>query len=200
MNSLYGLVACGGESARMGRDKSILDYYGVSQYEHVYKLLLPFCEKVFLSCNESQAATIPAIFPLIIDLPEYKNTGPIAGLASAFTQYPEASFLMLGCDYPFLGGAEIEQLINARDPQYKAVSYSVSEEFYEPLMTVYERDISQHLNENISEKQYSLNQLLKQVKAKIVVSERPERLQSVDTIEAYEMAKKRIQTEQRRWN
>src|SRR6478735_6633462 len=101
MTALYGLVICGGQSTRMGTDKSLLDYYGKAQRYYVHEMLQPFCEKVFLSCNEQQAATITGNYETIADAPAYSDIGPMAGLLSAFGQYPDKAFLVVACDYPF---------------------------------------------------------------------------------------------------
>lgn len=193
MTKLYGLVACGGESSRMGADKSLLEYYDVPQYVHVYKLLQPVCEKVFISCNARQAGTIPKEYAVITDLPEYKAMGPMAGLASAFSYITDASFVLLGCDYPFITSDEIRYLVDRRDAKYMAVSYSKDDKYYEPLIAIYERLIEQQLKQNITSKQHSLNKLLREANALKIPPLNPGRLQSIDSPEGYEMAKAQIQ-------
>ena len=81
---IYGLVICGGKSSRMGMDKSMLNYHGKPQCYHMYEMLSLVCEKVFISCNEEQANKIIDGYQALIDLPCYSNTGPIAGLLTAF--------------------------------------------------------------------------------------------------------------------
>src|SRR4051812_24633015 len=100
MDPLYGLIACGGKSSRMGFDKSTIVYHGKPQRYHVYNLLQPFCEKIFISCNHEQAASILPEYSFIVDTERAQHRGPIAALVSAFEQFPGASFLLIGCDYP----------------------------------------------------------------------------------------------------
>ena len=99
---------CGGQSNRMGTDKSMLQYYNKPQRYHVYDMLLPFCEKVFISCSKQQAETVEAGYHVIPDDERYCNIGPIAGLLTAFTQFPKKNILLIGCDYPFLKATELE--------------------------------------------------------------------------------------------
>ncbi len=52
---LYGLVLCGGNSSRMGRDKSKITYHLKEQKYHVFDLLKELSDKVFISCNHDQS-------------------------------------------------------------------------------------------------------------------------------------------------
>ncbi|MBK8495728.1 MAG: NTP transferase domain-containing protein [Chitinophagaceae bacterium] len=45
ITNTYGLVLCGGNSSRMGTDKSMLQYYDKPQRYHVYDMLLPFVKR-----------------------------------------------------------------------------------------------------------------------------------------------------------
>src|SRR5688572_22170139 len=91
----HGLVLCGGQSARMGTDKSLLVYHDKPQRYHVCEMLGSFCEKVFISCNEKQADSMQDGHDFIIDLPAFHNTGPMAGLLTAYSTYPGKNFLVL---------------------------------------------------------------------------------------------------------
>jgi hypothetical protein len=73
LSGTYGLVVCGGNSSRMGSDKSMLIYYEKPQRYHVYQMLQPFCEKVFISCNEKQATAIEDGYNILADDPSFKN-------------------------------------------------------------------------------------------------------------------------------
>src|SRR4051812_39594577 len=110
MTNVYGLVVCGGKSSRMGKDKSMLDYHGKPQRYYLYEMLEPLCEQVFISCSKEQAATIPSEYKIIEDAAEYEDIGPMAALLSAFKKYPKASFIAVGCDYPFINDHHLNKL------------------------------------------------------------------------------------------
>jgi molybdopterin-guanine dinucleotide biosynthesis protein A len=190
---LYGLVVCGGESSRMGMDKSLLVYHEKPQRYHLYDMLLQVCDRVFISCSVKQSNAIEPAYEVITDLPEYAGNGPIAGVLSAFTKFGKADFLIVACDYPFVSPAELRLLARARDESRDPVCfYNPDTKFDEPLLAVYVSDTFEHLKNNFSNEQYSLRQFLKGVNARRITPQRIEALSSIDTPEAYRQALDRI--------
>ncbi len=51
---VYGLVLAGGKSSRMGRDKALLDRFGVSQLAYSVDLLSACVDEVFVSTRQDQ--------------------------------------------------------------------------------------------------------------------------------------------------
>lgn len=155
-----GLVVCGGNSSRMGTDKSLLEYYGRPQRYHIAELLRPFCAKVFLSLNASQAEE--GAFPWFTDLPEYENTGPMAALLTAYHYLPGSHFIVIGCDYPLLSSRELEQFIApiGKDVLSKAF-YNRRAGLYEPLLAYYAPPMYHRIREQFDRKRYSLQQVLR---------------------------------------
>ena len=135
---LYGLVLAGGKSTRMRTDKSLLQYHGKSQIKYCFDLLLPLCERVFVSNREDQTdfeehKNLPQIHDVVA------NIGPLGGMLSAMTQYPNAAWLILACDLPFVNQRTLKNLIENRDPYKIATSYqSASDGLPEPLCAIYE--------------------------------------------------------------
>src|SRR5947208_7997800 len=129
MDPLYGLVACGGRSSRMGFDKSSIIYHKIAQRYHVYEMLQPYCERIFISCNSEHSASILPGHHFIVDSEKAQHCGPMAALVSAFEQFPEASFLLVGCDYPFLQSEDIKRLVAVRQSDRPAVCYFSSSGF-----------------------------------------------------------------------
>ncbi len=134
---VYGLVLAGGKSIRMNQDKGTLEYHGKNQREHTRDLLLPFSDNVFISCNQDQEKELAGNFPLIVD--NILGMGPMGGLISAFMQHPDAAWLTLACDLPFMDLETIEFLVNNRNPSKLATAFlDPKGEFPEPLITIWE--------------------------------------------------------------
>ena len=105
---IYGLLLVGGESRRMGRDKALLKYGDDrTQLERSAELLQSVCPQVFVSLRAEQNFDLPAGTQAILDnAPEAK--GPLCGILSALRAHPEAHWLVLACDLPFLTTAALE--------------------------------------------------------------------------------------------
>jgi len=122
----------------MQRDKANLEYAGQSQLERALALLGPLVARAFVSVRADQLGDPQrAAHECIADvLPEL---GPIAGIHAALHAYPEAAWLVLACDLPFLDTATLQQLIAAREPQRLATAFRSSHDGKpEPLCAIYE--------------------------------------------------------------
>ena len=135
---LYGLVLAGGHSTRMQRDKAALTYHGRTQLERAVALLRDKVERVFVSVRPDQATDpIRAPFPQIVD--RQSGLGPIAGILAAQATHPEAAWLIVACDLPFLDEQTLSSLIGQRDPQRQATAYRSSYNgLPEPLCSIFE--------------------------------------------------------------
>lgn len=161
MQQLHGLVVCGGLSSRMGIDKSMIFYHKKPQWQHVFDMLTEVCERVSISCNESQLAHFPVGYPTLIDDPEFLQIGPMGALLTAMKQHPSDSFLVVGCDYPLVTSMDLQQLTSARKPGLEAVCfYHSKDKTEEPILAIYEPVIQSRLKEFFSNSNFSLRQVL----------------------------------------
>lgn len=122
---LHGLVLAGGRSVRMGRDKASLAYHGRPQAAHILDLLSAFCIRSYVSCRADQAALEGlAGLPQLHDA--HADMGPLAGILTAFEAHPEAAWLVVACDLPYLDRASLAALVAARDPSLAATAFASS--------------------------------------------------------------------------
>ena len=105
---MNGLILVGGQSMRMGTNKSLLEYHGKPQWKYLYEIIAPFCRKTFLSCRENQKEIFTSE-ALLIDPYEM---GPMGGILSAFEQDSNEAWLVVACDMPFMNEKTIEFLID----------------------------------------------------------------------------------------
>ena len=136
---LLGLVMAGGRSRRMGRDKALLDFHGMSQVRWTARLLRTLCPEVHISCRPGQdlGGAEEEGFTRIHD--ELEGQGPMAGFLAAQAVRPDAAWLAVACDLPRLDETTLRYLVDARDADALATAYRAAEGgLPEPLCAIYE--------------------------------------------------------------
>jgi molybdopterin-guanine dinucleotide biosynthesis protein A len=135
---LYGLVLAGGRSSRMKRDKAALAYHGRGQLAVAFERLATRVDRCYVSVRADQTNDpTRRELPQIVD--RQADMGPIAGITAAQQAAPQAAWLVLACDLPFLGDAVLDALIDGRDPARPATAFRSSHDgLPEPLCAIYE--------------------------------------------------------------
>jgi molybdopterin-guanine dinucleotide biosynthesis protein A len=133
MDSLTGVILCGGQSTRMGRDKGLILQGNTPWAEYMAEKLAPFNIPVVYSINygqlEAYSRQIPGQFILDdLDLP-----GPLNGLLSVHKQLPSRDLLLLACDMPDLDTSTIGGVIEAYHSATKKIpagDFTYAADFY----------------------------------------------------------------------
>jgi molybdopterin-guanine dinucleotide biosynthesis protein A len=135
---LFGLILAGGASRRMQRDKAALEIDGKPALARAFDLAGKVCAKVFVSVRADQAADpLRRQFPAIVD--QLDGLGPIAGIAAAQAAHPDAAWLVIACDLPFLTLPTLEYLVSHRDASKPATAFtSTHDGLPEPLCAIWE--------------------------------------------------------------
>lgn len=154
---LYGLVLIGGQSTRMGHDKSMINYHGVPQWQHAISLLEPLVDKVFLSVRQGQ---ILDFSHLIQD--KYANTGPFGAIMTALEIHLDKAFLVLATDLPNMNELQLQDLINNRDTSVIATAFHGKGKPYpEPLAAIWEPQALKEFQCLFSKNIFKLQRVLK---------------------------------------
>lgn len=132
---LCGLVLAGGQSRRMGRDKSLLEYNGRPQWERAFSLLEETCAAVYLSRRPGQDT--PSGVPCLED--RFLDLGPMGGLLTALHAHPERAWLVLACDLPTVDGELLARLVRGRRHTALATAFrDPASGLPEPLCAIWE--------------------------------------------------------------
>ena len=127
-----GLVLVGGKSSRMGTNKSALDYHGIPQKTFAKNILENNKLETYFSVQNTSENEHE-----ISDT--FLNLGPFGGICSAFQTDPNAAWLVLATDLPFIDETVIQLLLEKRNPSKVATAIKgKGNEFVEPLITIYE--------------------------------------------------------------
>jgi molybdopterin-guanine dinucleotide biosynthesis protein A len=122
----------------MRKDKAALQYRGQSQLDRAFALAGRHVPRVFVSVRPDQTAEpTRSPRPLIVD--SHEGQGPIVGIRSALAAQPDAAWLVVACDLPFLSDAALAQLLRGRDPAALATAFrSTHDGLPEPLCAIWE--------------------------------------------------------------
>jgi molybdopterin-guanine dinucleotide biosynthesis protein A len=184
-SKLTGVVACGGESIRMGRDKSLIQYREKPQRYYLYDILSSICSSTVISCRKDQTSGIAAGYDYLIDHPEFANNGPASAVLSTFAKFPGNPLLLLACDYPYLDTEEIKHFLEAiRETGKPAAFFEPSSSKYIPVLAYYPQEAAGMLLDHNKTPGYSLMQYLISQKATKYIPRDLRCLISVDSPEA----------------
>jgi molybdopterin-guanine dinucleotide biosynthesis protein A len=100
-----GLILAGGESRRMGRDKTTLEFDGQTLLQRSVRLLQDIFPRVLVSVRQPRG---DVALPQVVD--EAHCAGPLAGLCAGLAQADTLWVFALAADMPFLGSNVIRQL------------------------------------------------------------------------------------------
>ena len=136
---VYGLVLCGGESRRMGRDKALLELRGRSLLERAIGELAPVCREVWLGSGSEPRYLALGRLEVLDRRP--RGSGPLAaleaGLALLRARGEHGWLALLACDMPGAGSALFRELLaRARADGLDACGLA-GERGPEPLAAVY---------------------------------------------------------------
>lgn len=185
---LYGLVLAGGRSTRMRRDKAALRYQGRNQLDRAMELLDSRVEQSFVSVRpDQQDEPARARYAQVVDT--HEGLGPIAGIAAAQALKPDAAWLVLACDLPYLDRGTIEHLIAHRDPARVATAYRASHGgLPEPLCAIYEPRSAARILESIRAGKSCPRKFLIQADTLLLDQPDPRALDNINTPEEYSAA------------
>jgi molybdopterin-guanine dinucleotide biosynthesis protein A len=195
---LYGLVLAGGRSSRMQRDKGALEYRpGETQIDVAMKLLTDRTARAFVSVRTDQAAErARARHPQIADRGGVE--GPLAGIMAAIAEHPDAAWLVLACDLPFLDAATLDRLIASRAPDADATAFRSSHDgLPEPLCAVYEPRVMAKIAAHVAAGKNCPRKLLINANTRLLELPDPRALDNVNTLDEYASAMSAMNSEAR---
>ena len=182
---IYGLVLAGGRSTRMQQDKAALSYHGSTQLDWAMELIKPFVAQAFVSVRPDQVKDpVRAKYPQVVDT--HENLGPIAGIVAAQALHPEAAWLVLACDLPFLDAATLKHLLWARQTDRLATAYRSSHDgLPEPLCAIWEPGSRDAVAAYVASGKQCPRKFLINSNAHLLEEPNPRALDNVNTPEEY---------------
>lgn len=129
-----GVVLCGGQSRRMGRDKAMIEVGGRTLLESAVAALDAICGEVLLAPG---GASRYASLGRREVLDAAAGAGPLAGLVAALEATRTEWLIALGCDMPGADARVLEELLRFAQEGGWEVTMLGSDAGVEPLCAVY---------------------------------------------------------------
>lgn len=184
-----GVVLCGGKSRRMQKDKALLEYHSMPQWNYVSHLIQPFCKEVVLSVNLQQQQTwVPDSIEHIVDKEYYKNHGPLTGVLSAIEDNKNQALLFVACDYPILRMEHILEIMKNRAPEFDVVCYKNKDQI-EPLISLFEVSAFQKLTSFFESGNDSMATFIASVRTHYISVSEVDFLKNVNHLKDFEQLK-----------
>jgi len=117
--SCLGAILSGGQSVRMGRDKALLKLGGEWLITRVVRRLQNQLDSIIINSANHTPPLMETGLPLVADLPEFAENGPLAGIFSAMDYAQSANhqttdyqaIITVAVDTPFFPANYARQLI-----------------------------------------------------------------------------------------
>jgi molybdopterin-guanine dinucleotide biosynthesis protein A len=140
------IIMAGGQSTRMGQDKSMLPVNGRPMIKHICDKLSPHFEQVIVSADDASRYAFLGV-PVVSD--RVAGRGPLMGIASALAASASDVNFVLACDVPeFDVGLVRRMLRQCRD--HDAVVPRTGGSQYEPLFAVYSKSALSAIEQALS--------------------------------------------------
>jgi len=133
---INGLVLVGGQSRRMGFDKSTIQKSGLPVREYLYTLLYSQVEEVYFSIRAEQASAFDGK-EVLVD--RFVGLGPMGGILTAFLHDPNRAWLVVATDLLGLDREALGYLLAHRNPSAVATAFvNPATQMPDPLCTIWE--------------------------------------------------------------
>lgn len=191
-NALVSVVLMGGQSTRMGSDKSQLevsssvpsdrDVSRTTFAQLARTKLKCYVDEVYFSINKDQQNL--DLENTILD--EYENEGPLSGIISAL-RATQASILVLAVDMPLVKKQTIKNLIKHRNWDLLTTTYYDDKNAkWEPMLSIWEIETLPALEKYFDAGGRSIQNFLNQFGNQRVQIDNPEEFKNVNTMEEYQ--------------
>jgi molybdenum cofactor guanylyltransferase len=157
--TLAGVVLAGGKSSRLGQDKANVVFSGASLLSRTVDLLKRHCPTVSIigRLSGDQDLHVPCF------LDHVPGCGPAGGIATALRIFRRPC-LVLSCDLPLMDDRTLQQLkagwLEKPDHALMTTFQQVETGYIEALVSIYEPQALQLLDEAFCHGLYQLNRIL----------------------------------------
>ena len=164
-----GFVLAGGSSTRMGRDKALLPFRGITLLQHVAAAVEQAAGKAVVIGDPERYGKLG--YPVWAD--RVPQCGPMGGVYTALNVTASDWNLVVACDMPMLNAPALRYLIDhALRSSRMCIAAAERQGELQPLCAVYHRRCLPILERAIRERRFAMKSLLSELDTEQVPLER----------------------------
>ncbi len=163
-------IMAGGQSSRMGVDKSFVLFEGRPMIEIVLEAVAGLGDETLLITNKPTEYKHLNL-PMVGDI--YPDHGPLGGIFTAVHAAAHSHVLVVACDMPWLNRSFLDYMISLRETADVIVPRW--EKFPEPLHAIYSKACLDPVEAKLKEKRLKITGFFGQVNVRFVEREEIER-------------------------
>jgi molybdenum cofactor guanylyltransferase len=152
--ALTGFVLAGGKSARMGRDKALLDWHGRTLLDHMIALVARVADRVHVVGRDA--------------LPDrLQGLGPLSGIATALEASETDANLVVAVDLPFLSEKLLKYLKSeAERSNARLIACKIGSDF--PLCLIIRHDLLPEIHQRLTSRDLSIHTLIERTPSRLI--------------------------------
>jgi molybdopterin-guanine dinucleotide biosynthesis protein A len=159
--NITGIILAGGESSRMGTNKALVLYRGMTFIQKIINVMRPLVNQVIIvgrpeEYHDIEIRCVNDIFP---------ESGPVAGLHAGLESSSTDYNLVLSCDVPLINETILMALIDNIDKKYDVVMVESKGQSH-PLIAIYQKRCKDLFNEQLFRGEKRLLSAIDQLRVK----------------------------------
>jgi molybdopterin-guanine dinucleotide biosynthesis protein A len=151
---LTGFILAGGKSARMGRDKALLDWHGRTLLDHMAHLMSRVADKVHVVGRDPLPDRVPGL-------------GPLSGIATALETSSTETNLVVAVDLPLLT-EKFLQYLTSEDEHASGHLTACKIGSHFPLCLVIRRRVLPEVQRRLAARDLSIHALIENVPSRLI--------------------------------
>ena len=163
MRNITGVILAGGKSRRMGFDKGLIKWNGMTLTEHMCRKMDRVCNEVIIIANNEGYEKMG--YPVYNDCVSGK--GPAGGIYTGLSYMSNDYGFFISCDTPSLPNELIKYILHKSVSDYDAF-VPVFEGKLQPLCAIYSKESLSSFGRCIREGRLRMSKIIKELNTKYI--------------------------------
>ena len=189
MNDAAAVILAGGESSRMGKDKSLLPVNDKPIVQIIYEQLRGSFREILIGGGEVEKLK----FLNLQVIPDRQSgQGPLMGIASALQASSNEINFVIACDIPHVDLITVRKMLKEAEG-FDIVIPIFSKIKQEPLFAIYKKSALKAINETLEAGQRKISDAFARCRVKYIDLELPQSFVNLNTMKEYRQYRSRFE-------